>query len=149
LASRAHDTHGETTVTRSSSRRRWLLPFALLSALMLLLGACGSDSDDDKADSGTTQADSGGADGEVVKAGFIFIGPINDGRWTGAHNDGGEAAAEALEGKAELIYKENIPEGPEAAQAMQTMIDDGAKIIFASSFGYGDTVKELAEANPD
>jgi basic membrane protein A len=135
-------------VTRSSSRRRWLLPFVLFSALMLLLGACGSDSDDDdKADSGG--GDTPAAEGEVIKAGFIFIGPINDGGWTQAHNEGREQAAEALEGKAELIYKENIPEGPEAAQAMQTMIDDGVKIIFANSFGYGDTMKELAEANPD
>lgn len=135
-------------MTRSSSRRRWLLPFVLFSALMLLLGACGSDSDDDdKADSGG--GDTPAAEGEVIKAGFIFIGPINDGGWTQAHNEGREQAAEALEGKAELIYKENIPEGPEAAQAMQTMIDDGVKIIFANSFGYGDTMKELAEANPD
>jgi len=136
-------------VTRSTTGRRpWLLPFVLLSALALLLGACGSD--DDSSDSDTTEAGAtDGADGDVVKAGFIYIGPVNDGGWTQAHDEGREAAAAALEGEAELIYKENIPEGPEATQAMQTMIDDGVKIIFANSFGYGDAMKELAAENPD
>ncbi|NLD75769.1 MAG: BMP family ABC transporter substrate-binding protein [Acidimicrobiales bacterium] len=136
-------------MTRSTTGRRpWLLPFVLLSALALLLGACGSD--DDSSDSDTTEAGAtDGADGDVVKAGFIYIGPVNDGGWTQAHDEGREAAAAALEGEAELIYKENIPEGPEATQAMQTMIDDGVKIIFANSFGYGDAMKELAAENPD
>ena len=44
---------GDLNVTRSTTGRRpWLLPFVLLSALALLLGACGSD--DDSGDSGSS-----------------------------------------------------------------------------------------------
>lgn len=126
-----------------AARRRWLTPVALFSVLALLLVGCGSDDDDASGSNGS------GGDGDVVKAGFIYIGPINDGGWTQAHEEGRKAAAEALEGKAELTYKEAIPEGPEARQTMEAMIEDGVTIIFANSFGYGEPMKELAAEHPE
>ena len=128
----------------SERRRRRLLPLALVAVLALLSAGCGGDDSGD--DSGTGNG-SGGDD--VVTAGFIYIGPINDGGWTQAHEAGRADAAETLGDTAELTYKENVPEGPEAAQAMRDMIADGADIIFANSFGYGDAIKEVAAEHPD
>lgn len=133
-------------MTRSpSARRRWLLPFAILSVFALLAAGCG---DDDDGGSGSDDSSESGSD-DVVKAGFIFIGPLNDGGWTQAHEEGRAEAAEALGDDAELTYKESIPEGPEAKQAMEDMIADGTDIIFANSFGYGDAILELAAEYPD
>lgn len=128
----------------SERRRRWLLPFAVLSVFALLAAGCGDDDDSDASGGGGS-----GSGDDVVTAGFIFIGPINDGGWTQAHEEGRAQAAEALGDAAELTYKENIPEGPEAKQAMEDMIADGADIIFANSFGYGDAILELAAEYPD
>ena len=128
----------------STARRRWLLPIALLSALTLVIVACSKD--DDKASNSTTPK---GDKSAMVKAGFIYIGPINDGGWTQAHEEGRKEAAANLKGKAELTYKESIPEGPEAKQAMEDLIKDGNTIIFANSFGFGDAMKELAAKYPD
>jgi len=132
-------------VFRSTSerRRRRLLPLALVAVLALLGAGCGGD------DSGDDSGTGNGSGDDVVTAGFIYIGPINDGGWTQAHEAGRADAAETLGDTAELTYKENVPEGPEAAQAMRDMIADGADIIFANSFGYGDAIKEVAAEHPD
>jgi len=132
-------------VFRSTSerRRRRLLPLALVAVLALLSAGCGGD------DSGDDSGTGNGSGDDVVTAGFIYIGPINDGGWTQAHEAGRADAAETLGDTAELTYKENVPEGPEAAQAMRDMIADGADIIFANSFGYGDAIKEVAAEHPD
>ncbi|NLV56318.1 MAG: BMP family ABC transporter substrate-binding protein [Acidimicrobiales bacterium] len=127
----------------SERRRRRLLPLALVAVLALLGAGCGGD------DSGDDSGTGNGSGDDVVTAGFIYIGPINDGGWTQAHEAGRADAAETLGDTAELTYKENVPEGPEAAQAMRDMIADGADIIFANSFGYGDAIKEVAAEHPD
>ena len=79
----------------------------------------------------------------------MYVGPINDGGWTQAHNEGREAVEEAMGDKVETTYKESVPEGPEAKQVMEDLIKDGNEIIFATSFGYGDVLMELAEEYPD
>lgn len=48
-----------------------------------------------------------------------------------------------------IIEAENIPEGPDATKTMQTMIDQGAKLIFPTSFGYQEPAFELAKTNPE
>ena len=77
-----------------------------------------------------------------------YVGPINDGGWTQAHDEGREAVEEELGDAVETTYKENVPEGPEAKQVIEDLIKDGNKIIFATSFGYGDALAELADEVP-
>ena len=84
-----------------------------------------------------------------IKAAWIYVGPINDGGWTQAHNEGREAVEEELGDAVETTYKENIPEGPEAKQVMRDLIADGNEIIFATSFGYGDALAERPRKYPD
>lgn len=48
-----------------------------------------------------------------------------------------------------FIEAENIPEGPEATKTMQTMIDQGARLIFPTSFGHQEPAFELSKTNPD
>ena len=46
-------------------------------------------------------------------------------------------------------YKENIPEGPQVAQTIESLVSDGNKIIFATSFGYQDAMVAAAKKHPD
>ena len=124
--------------------RRSRLLLALLAVLAVFAAACGGDDDD--AGSG---GDSGSGDSGPLKAAFIFVGPINDGGWTQAHNEGRLYVEEQLGDAVETTYKESVPEGPEARQVIEDLIKDGNKIIFATSFGYGDTLMELAEEYPN
>ncbi len=42
--------------------------------------------------------------------------------------------------RSQTTYKENVPEGPQAAQVIEDLVRDGNKIIFATSFGYQDAM---------
>ena len=55
----------------------------------------------------------------------------------------------ALGSKVETTYKENVPEGPQVAQVIDSLIRDGNKIIFATSFGFQPAMAAAAKKNPD
>lgn len=87
------------------------------------------------------------AEAPSVKVGFIFVGPIGDGGWTFAHNDGRKAIEDQL--GVPTIFKESVPEGPEVEKVINDMIDQGANVIFATSFGYMDFVEKAAKNHPN
>ncbi|MDA3847590.1 MAG: BMP family ABC transporter substrate-binding protein [Vallitaleaceae bacterium] len=84
---------------------------------------------------------------EDVTVGFIFVGPIGDGGWTYAHNEGRLYLEQELGVK--TIYKESVLEDQTVEQEMRNMIDQGATIIFATSFGYMDYMEKLSSEFPD
>jgi len=132
-------------VTRSSAGWRRLLSLLLVSVLAVAAAACGGD--DDESTGGGGGSGDGGDD--VTKAAWIYVGPINDGGWTQAHDAGRKVVDEELGDAVETTYKESIPEGPEAEQVVRDLIAEGNEIIFATSFGYGDVLAEMAEEFPD
>ena len=126
------------------ARRSWKPLLALFAVLALMATACGGDDSDS---SGATTTEGGSAD--AVKAAWVYVGPVNDGGWTQAHDAGRKAVEEAMGDGVETTFKENVPEGPEATQVIEDLVKDGNKIIFATSFGYGDALAELATKYPD
>ena len=86
---------------------------------------------------------------DVFKAAWIYVGPHNDGGWSQAHDDGRLAVQKALGSKVVTTYKENVPEGPQVSQVIDSLVRDGNKIIFATSFGYQDAVYAAAKKYPD
>lgn len=132
-------------MTRSSAGWRRLLSLLLVTVLALAAAACGGD-DDDSSGGGGGSGDGGD---DVTKAAWIYVGPINDGGWTQAHNEGREQVEEELGDAVETTYKESIPEGPEAEQVVRDLVAEGNEIIFATSFGYGDVLAEMAEEFPE
>lgn len=135
---------------------RWSLgAIALSGILMLSAVACGDAKDTATDGSGGGSASSGDCpapewnEGDPVKAGFVYVGPINDGGWTMAHNAGREKVEEALGDKVETTYKESVAEGPETEQVIRDMVKDGNRIIFATSFGFGEAMAKVAADCPD
>ena len=49
----------------------------------------------------------------------------------------------------ETTFKENVPEGPQVAQVIESLIRDGNKIIFATSFGFQKAMVAAAKKHPD
>jgi basic membrane protein A len=82
-----------------------------------------------------------------VKVGFIYVGPIGDGGWTYAHNEGRKYIEEKLE--VETIFKESVPENQESEKVLNDMIDQGANVIFTTSFGFMDYTEKVAKQHPD
>jgi len=85
----------------------------------------------------------------AFKAAFIYVGPHNDGGWSQAHDQGRLAAQKALGSKVQTTYKENVPEGPQVAQVIESLIRDGNKIIFGTSFGFQPMMAAAAKKHPD
>jgi basic membrane protein A and related proteins len=85
----------------------------------------------------------------AFKAAWIYVGPHNDGGWSQAHDQGRLAVQKALGSKVVTTYKENVPEGPQVAQVIESLIRDGNKIIFATSFGYQPAMVAAAKKHPD
>src|SRR6266852_7373170 len=112
------------------------LPFALAAALILALGA--------STGSAKTQKQSA-----AFKAAWIYVGPHNDGGWSQAHDNGRLAVQKALGSKAQTTYKELVPEGPQTCQVIESLVRDGNKIIFSTSFGFQDCMVSEAEKHAD
>jgi basic membrane protein A len=85
----------------------------------------------------------------VFKAAWIYVGPHNDGGWSQAHDAGRLMVQKALGSKVQTTFKENVPEGPQVAQVIESLIRDGNKIIFATSFGFQTCMAQEAKKHPD
>lgn len=81
------------------------------------------------------------------KVGFIYVGPVNDGGWTQAHDNGRKMLEQEL--GVTTLYKEIVPEGAESKKSIMELIDAGCKVIFTTSYGYMDPTLEIAKENPD
>lgn len=82
-----------------------------------------------------------------LTVGFIYVGPIGDGGWSFAHNEGRLYLEKELGVK--TLYKESVPETQECEKAIKDMIDGGATVIFATSFGFMDYVEKVAKEYPN
>jgi basic membrane protein A len=81
------------------------------------------------------------------KVAWIYVGPHNDHGWSQAHDQGRAYVEKALGGKVKTTYKENIANGPQLQQTVASLVQQGYKMIFGTSFGFFD--KKLAAKYPD
>jgi basic membrane protein A and related proteins len=85
----------------------------------------------------------------TFKAAWIYVGPHNDGGWSQAHDQGRLQVQKALGSKVQTTFKENVPEGPQVSQVIDSLVRDGNKIIFATSFGFQGAMVAAAKKYPD
>jgi basic membrane protein A and related proteins len=85
----------------------------------------------------------------AFKAAWIYVGPHNDGGWSQAHDQGRLKVQKALGAKVQTTFKENVPEGPQVSQVIDSLVRDGNKIIFATSFGFQNAMVAAAKKYPD
>ncbi len=86
---------------------------------------------------------------DKLKVGFVYVGPIGDHGWSYQHDQGRLAIEKALGDKVKTSYLEKVPEGPDAERTLERLVRSGHKLIFATSFGYMDTVLKVARRHPD
>tara|TARA_B100000676_G_scaffold302143_1_gene350584 strand:- start:4554 stop:5633 length:1080 start_codon:yes stop_codon:yes gene_type:complete len=84
-----------------------------------------------------------------LKVGFIYVGPIGDHGWSYQHNRARLEMQKALGDKVETTYLENVPESADAERVLERLVRSGHKMIFATSFGYMDSVIRVAKKYPD
>ena len=126
-----------------------LIP-AVCAALLLALAAvgCGGGDDEGEGAGDTGAATGGGAEGgEPIKVGFLYIGPPGDAGWTFQHDEARKFVEEQLP-NVETTFLDSVPEA-NSGPAIDQLVSQGNKLIFATSFGYGDTVIQKAQQYPD
>src|SRR5204862_2998337 len=84
-----------------------------------------------------------------VKTALMYVSPHNDNGWSQAHDKGRLYVQAQLGSKVETTYKELVPEGPQTTQVIESLIRDGNKIIFATSFGFQPAMVAAAKKYPD
>jgi simple sugar transport system substrate-binding protein len=85
---------------------------------------------------------------EPLKVGYVYVGPVGDYGWSYGHDRGRRWADEHFGLPVKSFYRESVPE-PEVGSAIETLIDEGAKLIFTTSFGFMDATAEYAAKYPD
>ncbi len=84
----------------------------------------------------------------TLTVGAIYVGNVNDYGYNQSMHDGLAAMRAALPGVT-LLEAENVPETAESERVMEGMIQQGARLIFATSFGHQQFAFNLAKKHPD
>jgi basic membrane protein A and related proteins len=84
------------------------------------------------------------AKAEPLKIAFAYVGPVGDGGWTFAHDNGRKAIEKEFGDKVVTSFVEKVPESADAERVIRDMASQGNKLIFGTTFGYMDPMMKLA-----
>lgn len=127
--------------------KRSLLRATAVSAVALAaLAACGKKDEAPAAPaaSNAPAAAPAAASAEPLKIAFAYIGPVGDGGWTFAHDNGRKALEAEYGSKIQTTFVENVPESADAERVLRDLASQGNKLIFGTTFGYMDPVQNVA-----
>ena len=96
----------------------------------------------------TTEAAVTPADGEKVRAAFVYAKSADDGGWFSAQERGRQYLIEQLP-YVETTMLENVPAGTDARNAFKKLAREGYQAIFAAEFSYMDDVVAVAKEFPE
>jgi basic membrane protein A len=82
------------------------------------------------------------------KAAFIYVGAPSDAGWTHAHDVARLQVQSYFGGRVQTMFKEDVPEGPQCTQVITDLVNAGANIIFATSYGYQPELVAAARRYP-
>ncbi|MBA3059720.1 MAG: BMP family ABC transporter substrate-binding protein [Gammaproteobacteria bacterium] len=86
---------------------------------------------------------------EPLKIAFAYVGPVGDGGWTFAHDNGRKALEAEFGDKIQTSFVENVPESADAERVLRDMAGQGNKLIFGTTFGYMEPMLKVAADNKD
>ena len=81
---------------------------------------------------------------EPLKIAFAYVGPVGDGGWTFAHDNGRKAIEKEFGDKVLTSFVENVPESADAERVIRDMAGQGNKLIFGTTFGYMEPMLKVA-----
>ena len=135
-------------------RRKFFL--ILLLMVIAVLGACSQESAAPSETPSTSEpveeqetepvAEEATEEKDLPKVAFVYIGVPGDGGWTFEHDKGRQLVDETFGITSTIV--ENVPEGPDAERIIEELAQEH-DIIFATSFGYMDSMYNVAQKYPD
>jgi simple sugar transport system substrate-binding protein/basic membrane protein A len=110
-----------------------------LAVVGLLAAACSS--------TGNSSAAGDSGSGKTT-VGFVMVGSTSDYGYNQAVYTASQQLAKDMP-NVDVITADHVPENNAVTQTMQSMVNKGAKIIFASSYGYFSYAEKFAAAHPN
>ena len=84
------------------------------------------------------------AKAEPLKIAFAYVGPVGDGGWTFAHDNGRKAVEKEFGDRVVTSFVEKVPESADAERVIRDMAAQGNKLIFGTTFGYMEPMLKVA-----
>jgi basic membrane protein A len=119
----------------------------LMLCLALVIVGCGGEQAEDQSNADVKDTETGEEPDKFI-AGFVYVSPVGDGGYTYAHDLGRKYLEEQIP-EVETIFYEAVEEGPDAERVMTELVQRGADVVFATSFGFMDFMINVAERHPD
>ncbi|PUE31751.1 BMP family ABC transporter substrate-binding protein [Limnohabitans sp. Jir72] len=120
------------------SKRAVVKMVALTAVAAAALVGCGKKEEAPKAEApAATKA-------EPLKIAFAYVGPVGDGGWTFAHDNGRKALEKEFGDKIVTSFVEKVPESADAERVIRDMAGQGNKLIFGTTFGYMEPMLKAA-----
>lgn len=133
--------------------KRFAFKLALAGAAALVLTACGEKEAPKAPAQSTAPAKTDAAPepkaGEPLKVAFMYVSPANEEGWSTQHDIARRAVEAKFGDKIKVTTVENIPENADAERVLRDLAQQGNKLIFATSFGYMNSVLKEAKEFPD
>ena len=79
-----------------------------------------------------------------LKIAFAYVGPVGDGGWTFAHDNGRKAVEKEFGDRVVTSFVEKVPESADAERVIRDMAAQGNKLIFGTTFGYMEPMLKVA-----
>jgi basic membrane protein A len=124
------------------SKRSVFKMVALTAVAAATLVGCGKKEEAPKA-----AAPAAVAKPEPLKIAFAYVGPVGDGGWTFAHDNGRKEIEKAFGDKVVTTFVEKVPESADAERVIRDMAAQGNKLIFGTTFGYMEPMLKVAADN--
>jgi len=81
---------------------------------------------------------------EPLKIAFAYVGPVGDGGWSFAHDNGRKAVEAEFGDKVKTSFVESVPESADAERVLRDMASNGNKLVFGTTFGYMEPMLKVA-----
>ena len=129
-------------------QKRALFKMVALSAVAAAsLVACGKK--EEAAPAPAPAASAAAPKAEPLKIAFAYVGPVGDGGWTFAHDNGRKALEKEFGDKIKTSFVESVPESADAERVIRDMVGQGNKLVFGTTFGYMETMLKVAADSKD
>lgn len=132
-------------------QKRSLLKLAALSAVAAaaLVGCGKKEEAAPAAPAAAPAAAAPAAKAEPLKIAFAYVGPVGDGGWTYAHDNGRKAVQKEYGDRVVTSFVEKVPESADAERVIRDMAAQGNKLIFGTTFGYMEPMLKVAGDTKD
>ncbi len=121
---------------------------ALTAAAAAVLVGCGKKEEPAPAPAPAAAA-SAPAKPAPLKVAFAYVGPVGDGGWTFAHDNGRKAVEKEFGDKVVTSFVEKVLESADAERVLRDMVGQGNKLIFGTTFGYMEPMLKVATDSKD